>query len=86
VACRTQRQKRELTRVVRTPAGTVIVDPTGKAAGRGAYVCNDMECRRAALEKGSLQRALEVPIPPELRNQLTGEEIAIEGGVSRGQE
>ncbi|WP_083804390.1 YlxR family protein [Oceanithermus profundus] len=39
-SCRRRRPKRELLRVVRTPAGW-RVDPTGKAPGRGAYVCPD---------------------------------------------
>jgi predicted RNA-binding protein YlxR (DUF448 family) len=86
VVCRTPRQKRELTRVVRTPDGRVVLDPTGKLAGRGAYVCEKDECRRTALDKGSLQRALEVPIPAELRAELVGEASRIEGGASRGQE
>jgi predicted RNA-binding protein YlxR (DUF448 family) len=70
--------------VVRTPDGQVVVDPTGKMPGRGAYVCNSEECRRVAFEKGSLQRALEVTIPAELRAALEGEAGNIEGGGSRG--
>jgi predicted RNA-binding protein YlxR (DUF448 family) len=54
--------------------------------GRGAYVCNSPECRRIAFEKGSLQRALEVPIPAELRAELTGEASKIEEGDSGGKE
>jgi Predicted nucleic-acid-binding protein implicated in transcription termination len=72
--------------VVRTPDGRVVLDPTGKMPGRGAYVCGSQECRTAALDKGSLQRALEVPIPVELRAELTGEASRIEAGGSRGQE
>ncbi len=86
VVCRTTQQKRELTRIVRTPDGRVVIDPTGKLPGRGAYLCASEECRKAAFEKGSLQRALEVPIPSELRTELTGEAINIEQGGSRGQE
>jgi predicted RNA-binding protein YlxR (DUF448 family) len=71
---------------VRTPDGKVVIDPTGKMAGRGAYVCNSEECRRVAFDKGSLQRALEVPIPAELRAELTGEASAIEEGEKSGQE
>jgi uncharacterized protein len=71
-------------RVVRTPDGRVVLDPTGRLPGRGAYLCESEECRRAALDKGSLQRALEVPIPVELRAELIGEASRIEGGVSRG--
>ncbi len=83
VVCRQQRQKRELTRIVRTPDGRVLVDPTGRAAGRGAYVCESEQCRRTALEKGSLQRALGVPVPSELAVELIGE-AKIEGGTGRG--
>ena len=54
--------------------------------GRGAYVCDKAECRIAALDKGSLQRALEVPIPAELRAELTGEASKIDVGGNRGQE
>jgi predicted RNA-binding protein YlxR (DUF448 family) len=86
VVCRQPRQKRELTRVVRTPDGRVVVDASGKMPGRGAYVCESAECRAAALDKGSLQRALEVPIPVELRVELTGEASRIEAGGSRGKE
>lgn len=66
VACRTPRQKRELIRVVRSPAGEVHPDPTGKAPGRGAYVCADPACQELALARGSLRRALDVPIPDGL--------------------
>jgi hypothetical protein len=45
-----------------------------------------MDCRQAAFDKGSLQRALEVPIPTELRSELIGEANRVEGGTSRGQE
>jgi hypothetical protein len=66
VACRTPRQKRELLRVVRTPGGAIVLDPTGRAAGRGAYVCTDAACQAAAITRGALRRALAVPIPAGL--------------------
>jgi uncharacterized protein len=75
-----------LLRIVRTPDGRVEIDATGRKPGRGAYVCDKAECRSAALDKGSLQRALEVPIPAELRAVLTGEANNIDVGGNRGQE
>ena len=66
VACRTPRLKRELLRVVRTPGRTIVLDATGRAPGRGAYVCADPGCQAAALAKGALRRALAVPIPSGL--------------------
>jgi len=66
VACRTPRQKRDLLRVVRTPGGAIVLDATGRAPGRGAYVCADQACQDAAMTKGALRRALAVPIPAGL--------------------
>ena len=68
------------------PDGRVVVDGTGRLPGRGAYLCESTECRQAAVSNGALQRALEVPIPAELKAELTGEAIRIEGGTGRGQE
>lgn len=42
--CRQERGKRELVRIVRIPAGAVQADPTGKMAGRGAYLCKSRSC------------------------------------------
>jgi hypothetical protein len=82
VACRTERPKRELVRVVRTPTGTVQLDPTGKLAGRGAYLCADDACRAAALKKQAIERALKSPLPPALLEQLRATEpTIIEGGI-----
>ena len=52
--------------MVRSPAGEVDVDPTGKAPGRGAYVCADPACQHGERARGALRRALEVPIPAGL--------------------
>ena len=52
--------------------------PNGKDAGPRRVRMRQEECRTAALDKGSLQRALEVPIPAELRAELTGEASRIE--------
>jgi predicted RNA-binding protein YlxR (DUF448 family) len=70
VACRTVRQKRDLVRVVRTPDGRVEIDETGRLAGRGAYLCADGSCWRQAVERGTLQRALEAKLPEKLRERL----------------
>jgi uncharacterized protein len=81
VACRTERQKRDLVRVVRTPAGDVVLDESGRINGRGAYLCGDGSCWAAALKKSSLERALGVPLPAELRHRLeAGLPASPEGG------
>jgi predicted RNA-binding protein YlxR (DUF448 family) len=70
VACRTVRPKRELVRIVRTPGGELMIDETGRVAGRGAYLCRDAACWTTALGRGALGRALEAPLPVELRETL----------------
>ncbi len=65
VACRDTSAKRQLVRVVRQPNGTVQLDPTGKANGRGAYVCARRACWDKALKQGLLDRALKTRLSPE---------------------
>lgn len=60
VACRATGAKRGLIRLVRTPEGTIEVDPTGKRAGRGAYLCNRFSCWERGINERSLGRALRV--------------------------
>jgi uncharacterized protein len=60
VVCRSTTAKRTLHRIVRSPAGTVAYDPTGKAAGRGAYLCGQPACLDRAVRRRSIQRALKV--------------------------
>ncbi|NLY51443.1 MAG: YlxR family protein [Firmicutes bacterium] len=73
IGCRTVRPKRDLIRVVRTPEGEILLDPTGKQSGRGAYMCPDTACMERALKKKQLERALEVAIAPETIERLREE-------------
>lgn len=65
IACRSTEAKRGLVRVVRTPAGRVELDATGKKNGRGAYVHETRACWDEALKKDRLGRALKVAVPAE---------------------
>ena len=77
------RQKREMVRVVRTPEGKVVLDPTGKRSGRGAYVCPDPDCLAKALASGRLGKSLEVQIPPETCSELELECRQLAGQLKR---
>jgi predicted RNA-binding protein YlxR (DUF448 family) len=65
VATGEQLPKKDLLRIVRTPEGTLAVDTTGKANGRGAYLKKDLEAVAKAKKTGALARALETKIPDE---------------------
>jgi len=62
--------KRALVRVVRTPAGNIEVDATGKKAGRGAYVHPVRECWEQALKGNRLEHALKGQLTRTDREQL----------------
>lgn len=62
--------KQELVRVVRTPEGNVIVDLTGKANGRGAYLKKDLETIEKAKTSKQLNRHLEVDVPDTIYEEL----------------
>lgn len=62
VACREMKDKRQLLRVVRSPEGELSLDATGKAPGRGAYLCRDAVCLKRARKVRALEKALKTPI------------------------
>ncbi len=70
IVCRTKAAKRELVRIVMTPDGSCLVDPTGKRAGRGAYLCHKAGCWERAVSTGRLAQALRGDIRPEDKEQL----------------
>ena len=70
IACRENRGKRELVRVVRTPAAGVQVDLTGKLAGRGAYLCRARTCWSQALTGRRLDAALKTTVSADERAAL----------------
>jgi len=77
VGCRQVLDKRSLIRIVRTPQGPML-DPTGKAQGRGAYVHDQPSCWEAAL-KGGLARALKSELSPADRDRLRASFEALAG-------
>lgn len=62
--------KQDLIRVVRTPEGNVIVDTTGKANGRGAYLKKDAVAFEKAKQNKALNRHLEMDVPDSVFDEL----------------
>jgi hypothetical protein len=56
--------------VVRTPEGTIILDPSGRAAGRGAYLCRNADCWSAAGKRRAIEHALRGTLPEDLATRL----------------
>ncbi len=73
VGCGERRAKKELIRVVRTPEGDIILDRTGRANGRGAYICPSPDCLTKAARNRGLERSLGVGIPEAVTEELRKE-------------
>jgi predicted RNA-binding protein YlxR (DUF448 family) len=79
MGCRERMDKKALIRVVRGTDGSVSLDYSGKAAGRGAYICPKAECLKKAQKSKALDRSLEVEIPQEVYDRLA-REIEVQHG------
>lgn len=73
LGCREMKPKAELTRVVRTPEGDIILDSSRKANGRGAYLCRDPHCLETAIKRKALEHSLGCAVPAEVRQALLAE-------------
>ncbi|QNO16463.1 YlxR family protein [Alkalicella caledoniensis] len=70
VGCQQMKLKKELIRVVKPKEGDIALDPTGKLAGRGAYLCNDIDCFKTAYKSKRLERSLKTQIPVGIYEQI----------------
>ncbi|MCQ2749119.1 MAG: YlxR family protein [Clostridia bacterium] len=69
LGCNEMKPKKELMRIVKNKEGEVFIDKTGKANGRGTYVCST-ECAKTVIKKKSLDRVFEEKISEEVYNEL----------------
>ena len=79
VGCRTMKDKKELLRVVRTPAGEIVCDLTGKKNGRGTYLCADVQCLSKAIKAKRFEAAFGMQVPSEVYERLKEELEAVNG-------
>ena len=70
VGCREMKPKQQLLRVVKPQEGEAHIDRTGKAPGRGAYICDVPECFKKARKSKALERALNAKIDEAVYDQL----------------
>lgn len=73
IGCGEMKCKKELIRVIKTPEEDIIIDATGKKNGRGAYLCNSLECFKKAKSRKAMERSLKVSIPDEIYKALEEE-------------
>lgn len=72
MGCNEKKPKKELIRIVKQKDGNVEVDQTGKTEGRGAYICNNIECLNKVIKTKRLERTLDIQISEETYKNLRG--------------
>lgn len=73
IGCNEVKLKKELIRVVKNKENQIFMDKTGKANGRGAYLCNNIECLEKAIKSKRLERTFEMQIEEKIYEDLRGE-------------
>lgn len=73
IGCNEIKPKKELIRIVKNKEGNIFVDKTGKANGRGAYLCDNIECLEKAIKTKRLERTFETQIEDKIYEDLRGE-------------
>lgn len=72
IGCNEIKLKKELIRIVKDKEGNISIDRTGRANGRGAYLCDNIECLEKAIRTKRLERAFETKIEDEIYESLRG--------------
>lgn len=70
VGCSESKPKKELIRIVKNKEQEVFIDDTGKANGRGAYVCKDIKCLDRAIKTKAIYKALGKDLTEEMIESL----------------
>ena len=70
VVCRQVRHKSELIRIVKTSSGEILLDESGKAFGRGAYVCKSATCAATLKKRHNLDKVFKTKLPNELYDKI----------------
>ncbi len=73
IACREKKDKKSLIRVVCNKEGEISLDFTGKKAGRGAYICNDINCINKLIKNKLLNKAFETSVSEETYENIKNE-------------
>ena len=72
MGCNEKKDKKDLIRIVKNKEGEVSIDKTGKQEGRGAYICDKIECLDKVIKSKRLERVLEIKISQEIYESLRG--------------
>ena len=72
MGCNEKKDKKDLIRIVKNKNGEISIDRTGKQEGRGAYLCDNIECLEKAIKTKRIEKVFEQKISNEIYEKLRG--------------
>lgn len=72
IGCNSQKEKKELIRIVKNNQNKISIDRTGKTEGRGAYICDNIECLESAIKSKKIEKTFKMNIEKEVYENLRG--------------
>ena len=72
MGCNEKKEKKDLIRIVKNKENEINIDKTGKLPGRGAYICNNIECFEKLKKSKGLEKVFEMKISEEIYEKLRG--------------
>lgn len=72
IGCKEKKDKKDLIRIVKDKDGNITLDRTGRANGRGAYICDNIQCLKKAIKTKALARNFEMNIDETVYDELRG--------------
>ena len=72
MGCNEKKDKKELIRIVKNKDNNIYIDRTGKLEGRGAYICDDINCLEKVIKSKRLEKVFDMKISEEIYENLRG--------------
>jgi len=72
IGCNDKKDKKDFIRIVKDNENNISIDKTGKANGRGAYICNNIDCLEKAIKNKKIEKSFKMVISENVYNDLRG--------------
>ena len=72
MGCNTKKDKQDLFRIVKNKENEISIDKTGRKEGRGAYICDNIECLERAIKSKRIEKIFDMKISEEIYENLRG--------------
>ena len=70
--CNAKKDRYELIRIVKTKDNEVLIDKKGNLQGRGAYICNSIECLNKAIKTNKIFKTLKINTNKKIYEDIRG--------------